>query len=186
MKRRDFLRASMLTGIAAFSSPLSLRSAFAAQATPADDGLVTRVSLTTGDDRADMAFQGLKRFEKQIAAAIGNKRVIIKPNNVSIENQLAASHADNLEGILEFLKSIKKTNVVIAESAASGPTLEGFSNFKYNTVAGKYGAKLMDLDQEGFVVACTAATPACASAQSTQARVASVARPWPREPSSTE
>ncbi len=39
---------------------------------------------------------------------------------------------DTLEGILEFLKSIKKLdNVIIAESAANAPTFEGFSNYGY-------------------------------------------------------
>jgi uncharacterized protein (DUF362 family) len=114
--------------------------------------ITSRVALIAGDDRADLAFQGLKKFEREIVAAIGSKRVIIKPNNVAIDNQLAASHADNLQGILEFLKSIGKTNVAIAESAAGGPTLDGFSNYGYDRVAAKYGAKLIDLDEAGFEV----------------------------------
>lgn len=147
--RREFLKRSLMGSAAALAAPWSLSRALSAESAPAQ-AFTSRVALTTGDDRAQLAFQGLKRFEKQIAAAIGNKRVIIKPNNVSIENQLAASHAQNLEGILEFLKSIGKTNAVIAESAANGPTLDGFANFKYDTLAAKYGTKLMDLDQEGF------------------------------------
>jgi uncharacterized protein (DUF362 family) len=68
---------------------------------------------------------------------------------VLIDVQLASSHADTLEGILEFLKSIGKLqNVVIAESAANGPTLEGFSNFGYNRLADKYKVQLVDLDQQ--------------------------------------
>ena len=83
--------------------------------------------------------------------AIGKKRVVIKPNNVSINIPLASTHADTLEGVLEFLKSIGKLeNVIIAESAANGPTLEGFSNFGYNRLADKYKVKLVDLDQEFY------------------------------------
>ena len=106
-----------------------------------------RVALTTGNDRADNTFRALRTFEKEIARAIGNKLVIVKPNNVSVSKPLCASHADQLEGILEFLKSIRKTNVVIAESPADGATLEGFSNYGYNKFAGKYGVKLIDLDK---------------------------------------
>ena len=62
----------------------------------------------TGDNRADMAFRGLKAFQNEIARAIGNRRVIIKPNNVAIDRPLCATHADTIEGILEFLKSIKR------------------------------------------------------------------------------
>lgn len=113
-------------------------------------GAASRVALTAGEDQADLAFQGLRAFAKEIAAAIGNKRVIIKPNNVAIANQLAASHARNLEGILEFLKAIGKRDAAIAESAADGPTFDGFANYGYDKVAEKYGARLIDLDAEGF------------------------------------
>lgn len=110
----------------------------------------SRVALTTGDGRANLAFKALEPFKKEIAAAIGEKRIILKPNNVHIDRPLCATHADNLEGILEFLKSIGKTNVVIAESPSGGSALEGFANYGYNQVAGRYGARLLDLDKEGF------------------------------------
>jgi uncharacterized protein (DUF362 family) len=102
-----------------------------------------------GNDRADNTLRALQVFQQQIATAIGNRPIIIKPNNVAIDIQLAATHADCLEGILEFLKSIGKVQqAVIAESAAPGPTLEGFDNFGYTKVAEKYGVKLVDLDQQ--------------------------------------
>ena len=110
------------------------------------------MALTAGDDRADIAFQGLTALKNQIAAAIGDKQVIIKPNFVSTTRQLAATHASNLEGILEFLKSIGKTDVIIAESAANGPASVGYDNFGFVKVAKKYGVKLKDLDQEGYEI----------------------------------
>jgi len=109
-----------------------------------------RVALTTGDSRADNTFRALRLFEKEIAQAIGDKLVVLKPNMVVINSPLAATHADQLEGILEFLKSIRKTNVVIAESPGGGSTLEGYSNYGYNKFVGKYGVKLVELDKMGF------------------------------------
>ena len=83
----------------------------------------SKVCLTTGDHRAEMAFQALKPFSARIKNAIGDKRVVIKPNNVMVDRQLAATHADTLEGILEFLQLIDVTeNVIIAESAAKANT----------------------------------------------------------------
>jgi len=149
--RRHFLRASFLGG-AALSVPWGLPRVLGAQAEAATARPASRVALSAGKDRAEIAFRGLKAFEKSIAAAIGNKRVIIKPNNVAIDNPLAASHAQNLEGILEFLKSIGKHDAAIAESAADGPTLDGFANYGYDKAAQKYGAKLIDLDQAGFEI----------------------------------
>ncbi len=108
----------------------------------------TRVALVAGDDRADIAFRALAEFREEIAKAIGSRRVVIKPNNVSTSVQLAATHAECLEGILELLKSIGKLRgAVIAESAGAGPTWEGFRNFGYTHLAEKYGVKLVDLDR---------------------------------------
>jgi uncharacterized protein (DUF362 family) len=96
-----------------------------------------------------MTFQGLKPFSKQIKNAIGKKRVLIKPNNVMMDRPLTSSHVDTLEGILEFLYSIGvKENIIIAESAANGPTLEGFDNYGYYTLLKRFPVKLMDLDQD--------------------------------------
>ena len=154
--RRDFLKTSLFGSATALvagrltSTWAEESAASIAAVTPAAEKATSRVALTAGNDRANLAFRSLEPFKKEIAAAIGDKRVILKPNNVVIDRPLAATHADNLEGILEFLKSIGKTNVVIAESAASGPTLEGFANYGYDKVAGKYGVKLVDLDTEGF------------------------------------
>ena len=128
-----------------------LAAAEPSAAPAASAGRLSRVAVTAGEDRADLAFQGLKQFAGQIAAAIGDKRVIIKPNNVVTTNPLCASDAKNLEGILEFLHSIgKDKNVVIAESPSNGPAVTGFDNYGYTPLAAKYGAKLFDLDQDGF------------------------------------
>jgi uncharacterized protein (DUF362 family) len=109
----------------------------------------SRVALTTGEDHADIVFQGLKTFGRQIGEAIGSRRVVIKPNNVTVDMPLSATQAECIEGILEFLKSVGKLDqAVIAESAANGPTFEGFANYGYDKLARKYGVKMVDLDRE--------------------------------------
>jgi uncharacterized protein (DUF362 family) len=145
--RRNFLKTSLIGAAAAtFVNPLETFASF---------GLNTqhpaRTALTTGDSRADMVFRALSPFSHEIAASIGNRRVVIKPNNVSIKDQLASTHAETIEGILEFLKSIRKdASITIAESAAGGPTFDGYSNFGYYRLAAKYKVKMTDLDQEPF------------------------------------
>jgi uncharacterized protein (DUF362 family) len=161
--RRRFLKTSLLGGLGLAEGLRFAGVARAQNSTIAPAGapsrspvaaIVTappaRVALTTGDNRADNTFRALRTFEKEIAQAIGNKLVILKPNNVNTSKPLCATHADQLEGILEFLKSIRKTNVVIAESPAEGATLEGFANYGYNRFVGKYGVKLVDLDKTAF------------------------------------
>jgi uncharacterized protein (DUF362 family) len=151
--RRRFLKSSIIGGLS-LAEGMRLSGIAHAQgsksapaSTPAAGVGPARVALTTGNGRADNTFRAMRAFEKEIAREIGNKQVIVKPNNVSTSKPLCATHADHIEGILEFLKSIRKTNVVIAESPAEGPTLEGFSNYGYNKFAGKYGVKLVDLDK---------------------------------------
>ncbi len=153
--RRNFLKTSVVGGAAA-AAALHLPSAWAAKtASPAAGNFTSRVSLAAGDDRANIAFKSLEPFKKEIAAAIGNKRVVLKPNNVIINVPLCATHVDNLEGIVEFLHSIGKKNIIVAESPANGSALDGFANYGYNKLAAKYNVKLVNLDNEGFnIVQC--------------------------------
>lgn len=145
--RRDFFKTSFLGGLALASGGFAAGACAAVPTSSAK--LPSRVALTTGTDRAAMTFEGLKPFAAELKHAIGSRRVVIKPNNVAIDTPLCATHADTIQGILEFLKSIGKLDgTIIAESAASGPTLEGFDNYKYTRFAGQYGVKLVDLDQE--------------------------------------
>jgi uncharacterized protein (DUF362 family) len=145
--RRNFLKTSIMGGIAlAYSGQIKTLASFETK-----ESSLSRVALTAGNNRADLAFRALQPFSKQIKLAIGEKLVVLKPNNVAIDSQLAATHVDTLEGILEFLKSINKLkNVVIAESAAGGSTFEGFSNYGYTRLPGKYPVKLVDLDKEKY------------------------------------
>lgn len=145
LSRRNFLQASLLGGLTAAALPgFNFTKAAVPPAAPGP-----QVALTTGNSCADMTFRGLDEFSAQIARAIGNRLVVIKPNMVSTGVQLAATYADTLEGILEFLKSIRKLDqAVIAESAADGPAMGGYSNFGYVPLAQKYGVKLVDLDEQ--------------------------------------
>jgi len=150
LDRKDFIKTSIAGGLAMaipsqlINGPVMVKEKVQVKVQP-------RVSISTANDRADLAFKALQPFSKEIKQAIGNKRVVLKPNNVLIYVPLACTHVDTLEGILEFLKSIRKiNNVVIAESSASGSTLEGFDNYGYYKLVSKYPVKLLDLDTESF------------------------------------
>jgi uncharacterized protein (DUF362 family) len=161
--RRHFLKTSLATGAGALFAARLARAAAgdgatgtpAATSAPAAASTAVptapaKVALTNGDNRADNIFRALKSLQSDVAQSIGSRRVVIKPNLVSTDNQLAATHPDALEGILEFLKSIGKLdNAIIAESSA-GRTVQGFQNFGYPKVADKYGVKLVDLDREKY------------------------------------
>lgn len=82
---------------------------------------------------------------------------MIKPNVVigSQENgrgnvELSCTHVECLDAVLEFLGSIGQTNVVIAESCATDPTLSAFARLEYPSLASRYRVKFLDLNREPF------------------------------------
>ncbi len=113
------------------------------------------VALAQGEDRRNNVYEALVAIDDQVRPRLRNKKyVIIKPNNVSSDNQLASSHADALRGMLDYLAPRFKGPVMIAESAA-GDTMTGFENFKYPGVASEYKSQnvsLVDLNAEGKYV----------------------------------
>ena len=98
-----------------------------------------------------MVHDALAAIDHQIRPVIQRKKyVIIKVNNVSTTNQLAATHADTIWGILDYLHPKYKLPVSIVESSA-GETMQGFQNFGYAKLAADKAARnvsLVDLNAE--------------------------------------
>ncbi len=111
------------------------------------------VSLVHGDNRRKNVYEALLAVDDQIQPGLKRKKyVLIKPNNVTTTNQLGASHADALRGILDYLAPRFKGPVIIAESSA-GDTMQGFDNFKYPALTREYKrVSLLDLNEEARYV----------------------------------
>jgi uncharacterized protein (DUF362 family) len=111
---------------------------------------VSKVGLVHGEDRRRNIRAALELIDEQIRARLRNKKyVVIKPNNVSTTNQLAATHVDAIHGILDYLEPRFRGPVIIAESSA-GDTLDAFDHFHYNRLADeRRGLSLIDLNREG-------------------------------------
>lgn len=116
------------------------------------DGASPRVAVVHGDERRRNIYQALTSIDADIMPGLSRKKyVVIKPNNVSADNQLASTHVDALEGILDYLEPRFHGPVVIAESS-SDDTFECYENFHYNRLAGERRAQkvsLIDLNREG-------------------------------------
>lgn len=111
------------------------------------------VSLVKGDDRRANVLASLQAIDDQLAPQLKRRKsVVIKPNLVSTNRQLAATHADALRGILDYLDTRWRGPVYIAESSA-GDTLAGYDNFKYGPLANEYRrmqVSLVDLNEEAL------------------------------------
>lgn len=151
----DVSRRSFLQFAAGAGTLAQLRAQVAAPTTPA---LAIReykprsaVSLIKGEDRRKIIHDSLVAIDDSIRPALRRKKyVVIKPNNVSTVNPLAATNRAALEGILDYLAPRFKGPVTIAESSA-GDTMTGFENFGYTKLAAERRSQqvsLVDLNAE--------------------------------------
>lgn len=149
--RRTFLRSTIAAGIGGLALPGAARILAADEAAGARPK--TRVAVTRGEDHADNIYQALKRIEPEIRHGLaGKKHVLIKPNFVSIDVQIAATHAESIRGILTFLKEVRPGEVLVGESSATGTAEEGYSNFRYYDLRKDYDVRFLNLDREGSEV----------------------------------
>jgi uncharacterized protein (DUF362 family) len=109
------------------------------------------VSLVKGEVRRKLICDSLVAIDDQIRPVLKRKKsVVIKPNNVSTTNQLASTHVDTLNGILDYLEPRFKGPVYIAESSA-GETLNGYESFHYDRLPKErrtQKVELVDLNTE--------------------------------------
>jgi len=152
--RRAFLRQLSLgaAGLALGGSSLS-RWSIAQTAVPQR----SEVSLVTGKDRREMVRKALKPFAKEIEKAIGNKQVIIKANAGLAEPKYAdcSTHADELRGVLDFLKETGyDRQVIITEGTASVKcsAFIGFENYGYLPLEKEYNARLTDANDQAYTL----------------------------------
>lgn len=150
LSRRDFVQ---LAGAGLLAQwPLSHAELRAAEVSAAISAR-SRVALIHGENRRSNIHQALLALDDQIRAGLrSRKSVVIKPNNVSTTNQLAATSADALHAILDYLEPRFHGPIVIAESSA-GDTLEAFEHFHYDRLVRERRAQnvsLIDLNREGL------------------------------------
>jgi uncharacterized protein (DUF362 family) len=106
-----------------------------------------KVSLVRGNDCRDIVYQALKNIEDEVLTSIGNKKILIKPNFVSTNHPLAATHVNAIRGILDFFKPNYKNQILVGESTPSREgTFGGYKNYGYLALEKEYDVKLVDLN----------------------------------------
>lgn len=139
-------------GIESTSSAASAAGSTANSDGPAGVSLSrSRVALAHGENRRKNIYDALLNLDPQIQAALQRKKyVLIKPNNVSTEIQLASTHVDAISGILDYLAPRFRGPVMIAESSA-GDTLVGYDHLGYKPLEKDWKSQrlsLLDLNRE--------------------------------------
>ena len=106
------------------------------------------VAFTTGTDRQQMLYEVVKPFEAEIRNGLKGKQLIIKVNMVVTNVALCATHVDAVRALLEYMKSIYKGQIIIAESSSVVDSAEGFKNYGYLDLAKDYNVKFVDLNKD--------------------------------------
>ncbi len=158
--RRDFLKL-LSAGTAGLGAAglAGCSPQFQTAHTPRRGGAVgdrkSTVSFVVSADHREAAYNALKPLEREVSKAIGSKKVVIKPNVGQVEKDkwLNATDANQLRGILDFLKPIYDRKVIIAEGTAAPPlktgpnsTLNGYRNYGYLDLEREYNVKFVELN----------------------------------------
>ncbi len=112
---------------------------------------MSRVALIRGDSRRKNVLESLKLIEKEIRKKVVGKKVLIKLNFTSSSIQKAATHIDQIRGILDFLSEIYEGKITIAAGSGEN-TFEGFRNFGYLKLKDQYQLPIefVDLNKDDF------------------------------------
>ena len=107
------------------------------------------VAVVKSGDSYEGTLRALRLIEGEIAEAWGGrKRVLVKPNFVSVYRPLAATPLKTVEAVLDFLyERFSPSEVVFAESPAIGSVEEGYRNYGYYELRKRFpGVEFTDLD----------------------------------------
>lgn len=112
----------------------------------------SQVALIRGEERYANVTKALEFIDQDINLSEARK-ILIKPNLISVTNQLAATHVDALRAVLDFLRHRSSSQIIIGEGSGAGreSTMIGFKNFAYLPLVEEYGVSFLDFHRDEFI-----------------------------------
>jgi uncharacterized protein (DUF362 family) len=110
----------------------------------------TQVSLINGNERTSNLRFALERIAGNLDFQKA-KRILIKPNLVSPDRQLANTHPDSVRVLLELIRRGYDGAIDIAEGTAICDAIGTFERFGYTQLAKDFDARLVDLNASDAV-----------------------------------
>lgn len=108
-----------------------------------------KVSLVKSPDSYSGVLASLQLLKKPILLKIkGKKRIVIKPNLVSIKHSLSATSPEAVRAILDFLSPHIHSTITIAEGCATEDTLKGLQKLGFTELARTYNIQFVDLNKD--------------------------------------
>lgn len=112
---------------------------------------MAKISFIQSNNRKYNINRALSLIKGEVISGIKNaKNVVIKPNCVVTDYQLAATHVEALDALLEFIYPYVKNQIVLAEGTGIGETVDAFKNYGYFSIQEKYGFAFTDLNKDEF------------------------------------
>jgi len=110
----------------------------------------TKIAISKSDSRYQNILDSLNLIQQEILEKLKNKKnIVIKPNCVSDEIQLASTHKDSIKAVLDFLKQNNiDSKITIAEGSAYS-TEKAFENFRYYELK-DYNLEFKDINNDEF------------------------------------
>lgn len=111
-----------------------------------------KVNIVEGENRRKAVRDGIELLGQPFIDRVKDAQVIlIKPDLVHPDLQLASVHVEAVKGILDVIRTYSKASIVIGEAAHFG-TKPAFRNFGYEQLPELYtGLRLVDLQDEPYV-----------------------------------
>jgi len=114
-----------------------------------------KVAIVKGANPVETTVKALEMLEPDVDSVLsGKKPILIKPNYINSRHPSTGITTDSrvIEGIVKFLKVERKIeNIIIGEGTGFGDTFQAFKVAGVDSVAERYGVKLIDLNEDEFV-----------------------------------
>ncbi|MFH0897311.1 MAG: DUF362 domain-containing protein [Candidatus Bathyarchaeota archaeon] len=117
---------------------------------------MSRVAIVKGSDPIEMTIRSLEMIQVSDFLSAG-KPFLIKPNYINSQHPSTGITTDArvVEGIVKFLKERKVEDITIGEGSGWGDTFQAFKVAGIDSVAERWGVKLIDLNKDEFVEVTT-------------------------------
>jgi uncharacterized protein (DUF362 family) len=110
------------------------------------------VALAESKSHYNGVLEALKLIENQIKEGVkGKKKVLIKPNFVSVNRQLAATHVDAVRAILDIVSRYYSGEIIIGEGPSVSSLKTALANFDYFKLQKHYDVEFLDLNEDDSV-----------------------------------
>jgi len=115
---------------------------------------MSTVAIVKGTSPVEMTVEALERIGSDVDKVLSRKKpILIKPNYIVSKHPSTGITTDSrvLEGIVKFLRERKIGEIVIGEGSGYADTFQAFKIAGVDTVAERWGVKLVDLNKDEFI-----------------------------------